>query len=307
MADSLSGVLRWLEAHDPYRRIIITCPHSPAPDLGHSDLAIVLDSCLAHATLGLSAQLLACGTPRVEYVPCTEHPEEAARKVSLWQALTPGLVGEFQPSKRSFLHGETIRMEAVPIARRALFGAGSDGPVDPSADDQSRTIAALRYLQERKLIGEVPDIPNAGSGIRLSVEGCTACGVCVNSCPQQALTLSRTQTPDGATIHQLSHLADKCRACQACVRFCPVQAITPGAQMHLHDALEARTYPLARVATRICKHCGMVFPACQGELCSVCAFRDENPFGSRIPPELARQLPPDIAERLMRPTSQQSS
>ena len=89
MADSLSGVLRWLEAHDPYRRIIITCPHSPAPDLGHSDLAIVLDSCLAHATLGLSAQLLACGTPRVEYVPCTEHPEEAARKVSLWQALTP--------------------------------------------------------------------------------------------------------------------------------------------------------------------------------------------------------------------------
>lgn len=301
MADSLSGVLRWLGAHDPYRRIIVACPHSPAPEPGHRELGIILDSCLAHATFGLPAQLLACGATRVEYVPCTE----ADQRVRLWQELTPGLVGEVQPGKRSMRHGETINMEAVPLPRRALFGTATHSAINPDDDDQTRTISALRSLYERGLIPRIPDIPQGANGIRLSVEGCTACGVCVSSCPNHALTLTRTQMPDGTTVHQLSQAADLCRACGACVRFCPVQAITTGGQMDLQGVLEERVYPLASVSTRICTHCGSVFPAGQGELCPVCSFRDENPFGSRIPPELAKQLPPDIAEKLMRPASEQ--
>lgn len=303
MADSLSGVLRWLEAHDPYRRIIIACPHSPAPEPGHRDLGIVLDCCIAHAPIGLPAQLLACDAPRVEYVPCPQDPEGASAKVAIWQSLTPNLVLEAPTDKRPRRHGETIAMGAVPLPRRALLGASSGGAVDPSLDDQDRTVTALRYLQSRGLIGEIPDVPGAGAGIHLSVDGCTACGVCVNSCPHEALSLTRTEQADGTTIHQLTHQADRCRACQACVRFCPVQAITPGAQLDLSDVLNERSYPLARVATRVCAHCGSVFPAGQGDLCPVCSFREQNPFGSQIPPELARQLPPDLAERLMRPTS----
>ncbi|MGO1944180.1 MAG: 4Fe-4S dicluster domain-containing protein [Ancrocorticia sp.] len=303
MADSLSGVLRWLEAHDPYRRIIIACPHSLAPEPGHRDLGIVLDSCIGHATIGLPAQLLACGTSRVEYVPCSEHPADAASKVSVWEALTPGLILPVQETKHSFRRGETIDMTAVPLPRRALVGAASSGPLDPASDDQTRTVTALRYLQQRGLITEIPDVPGAASGIHLTVDRCTACNVCVSSCPHDALSLTRTEMADGTTVHQLSQHADRCRACQACVRSCPVQAITPGAQFDLSDALEERTYPLTTVSTRTCLRCGSVFPAGQGELCPVCSFRETNPFGSQIPPELARQLPPDIAERLMRPTS----
>ncbi len=42
-------------------------------------------------------------------------------------------------------------------------------------------------------------------------------------------------------------------------------------------------------------------------LCSVCSYREKNPFGSQLPPVLAQQLPPELAERLMRPASRMQS
>lgn len=45
---------------------------------------------------------------------------------------------------------------------------------------------------------------------------CISCGVCVDSCPVQAIEM-----PDKALVDQ-----DKCTSCEACVDVCPVQAIS---------------------------------------------------------------------------------
>ena len=212
-------------------------------------------------------------------------------------------MGEAVPGKKRFRHGEVIDLAAVPLPRRILFASSDEGPLDLASDDQTRTLAALRYLRERGDISEIANVPGAAAGIHLHVSGCTACNVCVQACPRGALELTASTSENGMTLHQLTQTAELCRSCQACVRFCPVQAITPGKQHDLSAVLEGERELLARVTTRSCPRCGAVHPADQGELCSVCAYRQSNPFGSQLPPELAKQLPPDIAERLMRPAS----
>lgn len=303
MSDSVSGLLRWILAHDIPPKVILTCSHSPAHDPGRFDLAVVLQGCVSHAPLGLPAQILACGVSRVEYTQCPHDPAGAQRMHAIWQGLTPGLVGEAEPGKKHFRRGTIIDLAAVPLPRRVLFGAGSDGPLDLASDDQSRTLAALRYLSERGRIHEVANVPEAAAGIRLHVSGCTACNVCVQACPHDALELTAATGDSGVTFHNLVQTTERCRSCQACVRFCPVQAVTPGRPHDLLDVLDGRRELIAHVATRACPRCGSIHPADQGELCSVCRYREGNPFGSQLPPELARQLPPDIAERLMRPAS----
>ncbi len=303
MSDSVSGLLRWILAHDTPTKVILTCSHSPALDPGRFELGVILQGCVSHAPLGLPAQILACGVSRVEYMPCTHDPVGAQHTHAMWQRLTPGLVGEAASAKKHFRHGDVIDLAAVPLPRRVLFGAGSEGPLDLTSDDQTRTLAALRHLRERGQISEVSNVAGAAAGIHLHVSGCTACNVCVQACPRGALGLTASTGEDGVTLHNLVQTTELCRSCQVCVRFCPVQAITPGQQYDLADVLEGKRELIAQVATRSCTRCGSVYPADQGELCSVCRYRESNPFGSQLPPELAQQLPPDIAERLMQPVS----
>ena len=87
MSDSVSGLLRWILAHDIPPKVILTCSHSPAHDPGRFDLAVVLQGCVSHAPLGLPAQILACGVSRVEYTRCPHDPAGAQRMHAIWQGL----------------------------------------------------------------------------------------------------------------------------------------------------------------------------------------------------------------------------
>ena len=263
MCDSVSGLLRWILAHDLPTKVILTCAHARELDLGKSELGVVLQGCMAYAPIGLPAQILACGVSRVEWQSCAENPQAHARMAGIWCGLTPDLVGEMAPGKKHFRHGDVIDLAAVPLPRRVLFGASDEGPLNLADDDQARTIAALRHLHERGWISEIADVSAAAAGIRLHVSGCTACNVCVQACPRGALEL-RASTGvaggSGQTVHSLIQDTERCRSCQACVRFCPVQAITAGAQHNFTDVLEGRRELLTQVITRTCTRCGAVYP-----------------------------------------------
>ncbi|MFT3944265.1 MAG: 4Fe-4S binding protein [Ancrocorticia sp.] len=260
MCDSVSGLLRWILAHDLPTKVILTCAHARELDPAKSELGVVLQGCISHAPIGLPAQILACGVSRVEWRPCLDDPAGYARIVDIWCGLTPDLVGEMVPGKKHFRHGDVIDLAAVPLPRRVLFGAADEGPLNLADDDQARTLAALRHLRERGWISEIADIPAAAAGIRLHVSGCTACNVCVQACPHGALELRAAVGATGQTLHSLIQNTERCRSCQACVRFCPVQAITAGAQHRFNDVLEGRRDLLTQVVTRSCTRCGAVYP-----------------------------------------------
>ena len=60
-----------------------------------------------------------------------------------------------------------------------------------------------------------------GRAIRVDVDRCTGCGVCVAVCPWDAIHLATSQTGSYAEVDH--HL---CRECGACVEACPEEVIT---------------------------------------------------------------------------------
>jgi len=61
----------------------------------------------------------------------------------------------------------------------------------------------------------------ATAGAVVSIDGrCTACGLCLSTCPERALV----PHPRRPLV-----LASRCTACLACVEVCPVDAVSEGA------------------------------------------------------------------------------
>lgn len=56
------------------------------------------------------------------------------------------------------------------------------------------------------------------SPLRLNLERCKRCGVCVELCPRQVFTTSDEGYPDPANI-------DRCNRCELCELWCPDYAI----------------------------------------------------------------------------------
>lgn len=209
---------------------------------------------------------------------------------------------------------------AVTVSRRTLLGLGhSDRPVlDLDLDEAARGVQALRLLraQGRARLdrvrapegdtaasqrtdttpaltvpapvpaGATPDAleaqPVDAVGLRLSVDGCVACGVCVLACPHDALVLKEEESTTVVRHHE-----DRCRADRACLRLCPALALTATAGLSLADLAEGPVHELARVHTAACRRCGARHPVGDGELCPTCSYRAAHPFGSTLPPGLA--------------------
>lgn len=95
-----------------------------------------------------------------------------------------------------------------------LLGLAAGYSVDTSYD--APPIAAHRPL------GANP-APPAGAGGNLHVKldrgKCTGCGLCLDACPQHALSMD-----DGALVIDV----DRCKGCGTCVRYCPTGALWLG-------------------------------------------------------------------------------
>ena len=144
------------------------------------------------------------------------------------------------------------------------------------------------------------DLP--GPGLALVSEGCTACGVCVRACPEDALALVDVTEPgpDGSTVTRtvLQQHPAACGGAGDCIELCPEDALSAPEPFGLDALLEDDVVDLDEIAKAVCRRCGTTFPDTGAELCDVCAFRRANPFGAALPPAVAARLDPDVVRRL---------
>lgn len=209
------------------------------------------------------------------------------------------------------------RAGSPPVSRRDLFRGhvGEPPPTDITASlnpfhQRLRTLSALHRLAAHSEHASMP-LPRNSGFARVSVtqtavprtafQTCSACGACARACPTRALVLEKD---DGKFVHgeprfQLSFSMQACIGCDACAHVCPQQAITVDHERTLGDILQSpdsgssagdETLLQGKLVT--CERCQGSFAAgsMQDGFCSVCAFRRQNPFGSRMPPHLANTL-----------------
>lgn len=310
MTDPTKGLLRWLGAHDPVPRLLLTCPDVHVPRVERGTVVVRAHRCLGECDIGLPAQLLVSGVGQVLTLPCAA----AQQRVTAWQQRLHD-VQTFRAPRRGRRPAEVLVLGQVPLPRRALLGLSTRGTLDLSQDDAARTLTAVRMLQDQGRAavsrssspGASPDAaPPEAAGAAgpasvaagaagptdelaaaagLTVDGCTACGVCVRACPHDALTLEH----DGDTS-TLTHLTEACRSEHQCVALCPVDAFTVTGHHSLASVLEEPARVLATVVTSPCERCGARHPSTGGPLCPACRFREANAFGSALPPGVAEKL-----------------
>lgn len=178
----------------------------------------------------------------------------------------------------------------LPVSRRSLLGR-PDGLdlAEPSRHPGVRFVAVLRELADGNGASGtgLDDIP---TGIpRLTASRCAGSGVCARICPVDALTLTRTvlaeANPERDTIAQFQLTFDpaKCTNCGQCLQVCPESALQGAGEYVWSSLLAAELVSLRVGLIRRCARCG-VGHSQPGSLCSVCAYRAENPFGSAMPP-----------------------
>lgn len=253
------------------------------PDYRFADLLVT----------GISSIAMSTGCHRPEQL--TEHCSHLRR---LFGPVITGPIGmgdpmlDRQPTASSGRR-RVLDVTAPPLDRRGLLGLGAradpQGTRQPphhgeTDDDHARLLTSLRAL------GVTPATPaqEPPPAVRLTVEGCTACGVCVKSCPSEALQLLV-----GDTASVLSHHGDSCTGQQQCVLNCPVDAISVEGPLDWDTVLHNPKRELAVVRTQRCSRCSAPFPADRrvtagNHLCEVCSHRADNPFGYQLPPGFVR-------------------
>ena len=297
-SDPTRRMLGWLRAIDPPSRAILACDHAALSWVPPGAVGIRLPCCQLEVGLSLPAQVLASGVTDLEVVECPQHPEESRRHRQAWSGRLAGVVPAtaHRPGRLRRRSGPTFDMANPSIPRRAAFGLAATRtlPFDVEADDPSRAIAALRVLREQgrlrdAALSDEPTASNASApdaplgadrpAVTLVAGACTACGVCVRSCPHAALELVTAGTTTTLVHHQ-----DVCRADLACVRLCPVGVLSVSEPLDLLQLAATPTVALAVVATGKCERCGAIHPAREGALCAICELRASNAFGSFRPP-----------------------
>lgn len=210
---------------------------------------------------------------------------ELVRLCDTWNPMVNGLLSlATGPSASAGSWSWSLAPHRVPLDRRGLLGLTRRSlptwPMhDSAADDHARLLTALRAA------GFTP-LGSSTQGLALAAAGCTACGVCIQACPHDALTLSI----DG-TEASLMHAPGLCQGDQQCVTLCPVDALTVEGFLSWAEEIEGTPRPLTTMDIAVCQRCRARFPAQQGNLlCDSCRIRRSNPFGSHLPAEAIELL-----------------
>lgn len=292
--DRTRALLRWLGTIDLPQVAVLVCADAELPPLPQGAVGIHLPGCVSDVGVGLPAQVLAFGVPRVEVATCPKGDEVAAARVHAWSAVLDGVAERTEAPRRPRRRGGPVFDLARPtVSRRMLFGAGVLGGFGPDAglSEQEREVAALRILSEsgRARLSDVtpatspraetePD-DDACVAISLRATGCDACGVCARACPTGALRLT---ADDSGSV--LVHLPARCQTDRRCIDLCPQRALTVTGSLTLAQIAESGPVELARIETARCDRCHAPHPSSEGPLCRACSFRRAHAFGSSARP-----------------------
>ncbi len=180
-----------------------------------------------------------------------------------------------------------VRALAAPCALAALDGPAGAVPASPVPASTVPSSAAQPQspVAPQPVGGGLEDVDSPA--VMLSAPGCTACGVCVQACPTQALALQHNGG-GAVAISTLLQSPAACDGCRRCVELCPAGVLRVAGQWHWSDLLTDSARGVATVSTATCTRCGTKFPTTSGERwCAVCSYRRKNPFGSTLPPGMA--------------------
>jgi ferredoxin len=344
-ADTLA-VRRWLAAAASPTAVLVACREHEHLDIWRSSrpglpqVVYRLDRCLADVPPAALLEILAAGAVSVSGLLDGCANPSAARQVLARAGRIAAAVAVDHPvlvltdppgpspappgvpdRHRRFTRRpvplplvEVLDARAMPVSRRglvALVGAPGHVPAHPG----------LRlYAVVRKLLGGAPvpseleDIPTGAAQLEAAL--CCGSGVCVRTCPTEALTLKVTDLvpvgvprssadpaalppePPGVGAAAFSNDAlqqfvlsidpARCIDCGQCVEQCPESAMSRSGTLRWAQALSGMHTTLRVGMVRRCSRCGVPYRTA-GSLCSVCAFRTSDPFGSQLPPGFTRQ------------------
>lgn len=314
---ALLPLLDWVSRQPDEVDLELACVEHPDPGRGPRGRTVVaLPGCLAEMAPHLFLELLVVGAASVTSAigGCAAGQVLHDRQLPLIAFLAQ--LGHadrlrLRESSGSGWRRPVLSARSMPVARRQLLflPEAERRPLPEStATAHQRLVAAVRHLAG----GTAPAAIHApdGPGLQLTSQGCTACGVCVQACPEGALAIeSSTGDGGGADTPRadpplredettLWMRSSSCSGCRTCVEVCPVGALSEQGHDDWTVLLEEGWSALETLATVRCRRCGGRFPAGRGELCPVCAFRSAEPFGTTPPPEVLLRLGPEVARRL---------
>ncbi len=295
------------------RAIQLTCSLHPSPERGPSpSITLRTNGCLA--SLGASAYLwlLAEGTNQV-IVRLDACASCEIGKVSKEIVQTVGHVRsilntrgqadrviKIETSREDFKPVDVYDAKEPPLSRRDLFrSVAAQAPkiatqVLPMIDTRP-TKGKRPPLERRRLINVLkrlpaddPSQPLASDPIpgivrKTASSKCTACNACARVCPTGALSLIATESD-----FRLTYAASVCTDCGACMDVCKPAALERAGMPTLGEFIASEPVVLIAGSLRMCERCGAKFAGdASGNLCSICAFRQQNPFGGVKPEDLA--------------------
>jgi ferredoxin len=315
----------WLHGTDA-PHLVICCAEHPDPGAwshakvgsagSSSQLAVVqLSTCIAQVNPAVLLELVAGGASvlTVALDGCA-NPSDAqvvvARAATFLSALGrhEAIAGALAlPRHQKHGVGWPILGEGdIPVSRRALLGR-TDGLElsEPNEHPGKRLVGVLGELAQGNGLGTQLDAIPTGIPM-LTASGCAGSGVCARTCPVDALTLTRTVLAEANTERdaiaqfQLAFDPVKCTGCGQCLQVCPESALQQSGLQVWSSLLSEEPVTLRAGLIRRCGRCG-VGHGQTGELCDVCAYRAENPFGSTMPPRRSNGADP---KRLAQPPSE---
>jgi ferredoxin len=218
-----------------------------------------------------TANRLLSASDKTSLVQVVTELDEGSQR-PLWEAKNP-------PLSRRDLFMMLSRQGQTALAR-AIENEGA--PASKQAGrGHLRLVNAIEHLTQTEA-GKNMSLAGLGFGMLAASETCTACGSCARLCPTGAIHFEMDQE---ASTYTLSFTPPKCIACQACLHVCADSALSLDSAPTLDqvfgakEALVLRSGELSR-----CERCHVLFAARPGiHLCSLCEFRQKNPFGSRLP------------------------
>lgn len=280
------SLLLWAAREDDPTTVRLVCAEAASQVLaGREEVVVAWRGCLASLPASLPFELLSLGVERVvlDRSGCASQWTTDWDGLAAVAAVADRLEVALVPAANGKHPRRILDADAMPVLRRrSLFGLGAVGDEpQPEAAFHGTPQQRLRAVVRRLASGsELPEQPADGwtsGAIDLAGVGCVACGVCVKTCPQDALAL---QTGGGRA--GLGFDPSLCTGCGACVDACDYDALSDRGRLG-PPALLASPVLLEIFEVRTCVRCRTSFRGV-GEHCPVCAFRLANPFGSKMPP-----------------------
>lgn len=276
--------------------VVLSCATTAPRVPRHMTLAH-LRVCLIDEGMHTVPEILAAGASTVLVDPACPHDATAlASCIERWQSWCgPERVGMWEPEGHVWRAAAPLDLTNRAEARRAAFGVltqreAEDENVERS--DEARLRAALRELGLHRETGhdhaegdrthrtqttETQANEGISAASRLEVsDACTACGVCLRSCPNDALSFALEGETTG-----LVHDPGRCEGEQACVSLCPVNAITANGSWSLERSVEAESVLLIEMRSTECARCGQRHRG-EGSLCESCSYVAHRGLGAAM-------------------------